>query len=76
MYTWQVTKVKRQNNKNILSGAHWEPEIDFRDHSRMLQVIVDVHPKEFIGVKLQQTVFITGQDKYIGIVYTVQKGFR
>jgi len=31
-------------------------------------VIVDAHPKEFIGVKLHQTVFLTGLDKYIGIV--------
>jgi len=26
-------------------------------------VIVDAHPKEFIGVKLHQTVFLTGLDK-------------
>jgi len=31
-------------------------------------VIVDAHPKEFIGVKLHQTVFLTGLDTYIGIV--------
>jgi len=36
-------------------------------------VIFDAHPKEFIGVKLQQTVFLTGLDKYISIVCTVQK---
>jgi len=36
-------------------------------------MINDGHPKEFIGVKLHQTVFLTGLDKYIGIVCTVQK---
>jgi len=36
-------------------------------------VIFDTHPKEFIGVKLQQTVFLTGLDKYIGIVCIVQR---
>jgi len=36
-------------------------------------VIVDVYPKEFIGVKLHQTVFLTGLDKYIGAVCIVQK---
>jgi len=46
---------------------------DLRDHSRRLQVKFDAHPKEFIGVKLQQTVFLTGLDKYIGTVYSVQK---
>jgi len=30
-------------------------------------VIVDAHPREFIGVKLHQTVFLTVLDKYIGI---------
>jgi len=40
-------------------------------------VILDAHPKEFIGVKLQQTVFLTGLDKYIGAICIVQKkGFR
>jgi len=39
-------------------------------------VIFDVHPKEFVGVKLQQTGFLTGLDKYIGTVYIVQKDFR
>jgi len=39
----------------------------------MLQLIVDEHPKEFIDVKLCQTVFPTGLDKYIGIVCNVQK---
>jgi len=34
------------------------------------------NPEEFIGVKLQQTVFLTGLDKYIGTVCIVQKGFR
>jgi len=33
--------------------------------------IVDAHPKEFIGVKLHQNVFLTELDKYIGIVCTV-----
>jgi len=36
-------------------------------------VIVDAHPKEFIGIKLHQTVFLTGLDKYICIVCIVQK---
>jgi len=36
-------------------------------------VIVDTHPKELIGVKLHQTVSLTGLDKYIGKVYTVPK---
>jgi len=54
--------VKRQNNKNILSGE-----------LQRLHVIVDVHPKEFLGAKLHQTVFLTGLDKYNGIVYIVQK---
>jgi len=39
-------------------------------------VIVDGLPKEFIGVKLHQTVFLTGLDKFFGIDYIVQKGFR
>jgi len=59
--------VKRQNNKkNLFRGALRT----IRDYSRRLQVIVDAHPKKFIGVKLQQTVFLTGLSKilYIGIV--------
>jgi len=57
--------VKRQNtDKNKLSGAHWEPEIEFRDHSWRLQLIVDAHPKELIDVKRHQTVFLTGLEKY------------
>jgi len=36
-------------------------------------VIFDAHPKEFIGIKLQQTVFLTGLDKYIGTVCIVRK---
>jgi len=36
-------------------------------------VIFDAHPKEFIGVKLYQTVFLAGLDKYIGTVCIVQK---
>jgi len=36
-------------------------------------VIFNAHPKEFTGIKLHQTVFLTGLDKYIGIVCTVQK---
>jgi len=45
----------------------------FRDHTWRLQVIFDTHLKEFIGVKLQQTVFLTGLDKYISTVCIVQK---
>jgi len=69
MHTRDV--VKSQNNKNKLCGAHWETEIILR-----LQVIFDAHPKKFIGVKLQQTVFLTGLDKYIGTVCIVKKGFK
>jgi len=36
-------------------------------------VIFDAHPKEFIGVKLQQTVLLTGLNKYIGTVSIVKK---
>jgi len=36
-------------------------------------VIAEAHPKEFIEVKLQQTVFPKGLDKYIGKVCTAQK---
>jgi len=54
-------------------GCTEKHKYDFRDHSRSLQVIFDAHPKEFIGVKLQQTVFLTGLDKYIGTVCIVQK---
>jgi len=36
-------------------------------------VIFDAHPTEFIGVRLQQTVFLTRFDKYIGTVCIVQK---
>jgi len=36
-------------------------------------VIFDAHPKEFNGVELQQTVFVTGLDKYIGTFCIVQK---
>jgi len=36
-------------------------------------VIVNAHPKEFIDIKLDQTVFLTGLDKYIGINCTVRK---
>jgi len=35
--------------------------------------MVNAQPKELIGVKLQQTVFLTGLDKYIGTVCTVQQ---
>jgi len=66
--------VERQNNKNKLSGAHWEPYIDFRDNSRRLQVIFDAHPKEIIGVTLHHTVFLTELDKYIDIVLHCEKG--
>jgi len=36
-------------------------------------VIFDTNPKESIGVKLQQTVFLTALDKYFGTVCIVQK---
>jgi len=40
-------------------------------------VIIDAHPNEFTSVKLHESGFLTGLDKYIGIVCTVQKkGFR
>jgi len=48
-------------------GRTEKHKYDFRDHSRRLQVIFDVHPKKFTGVKLQQSVLITGLDKYIYI---------
>jgi len=38
-------------------GCTEKCKYDFRDHSRRLQVIFFAHPKEFIGIKLQQTVF-------------------
>jgi len=53
-------------------GRTEKHKYDFRDHFRRLQVIFDAHPKEFTGVKLQQTVFLTGLDKYIGTVCIVQ----
>jgi len=59
MHTRDVVKSQKQAKtikNNLLSGAHWEPEIYFRAHSQKLQVIMDAHPKEFIGVKLHQTV--------------------
>jgi len=36
-------------------------------------VIFDAHSKDFIGVRLQQAIFLTGLDKYIGTVCIVQK---
>jgi len=45
----------------------------FRDLFRKLKVIFDAHSKEFIYVKLQQTVVLTVLDKYIGAVCIVQK---
>jgi len=54
-------------------GRTEKHKYDFRDHSGRLQVIFDSHPKEFIGIKLQQTVFVTGLDQYIGTVCIVQK---
>jgi len=57
-------------------GCTEKHKFTFRDHSQRLQVIFDAHPKELIGVKLKQTVFLTGLDKYIGTVCIVQKGFR
>jgi len=62
--------VKRQNNKNLLSEKHKLISVIIPCR---LQVIVDAHPKELIGVKIHQTVFLTGLDEYIGIVCTVQK---
>jgi len=56
-------------------GRTEKHKYDFRDHCRRLQVILDAHLKEFIGVKFQQTVFRTGLDKYIGAVCVVQKRF-
>jgi len=52
-------------------GRTEKHKYDFGDHSRRLQVIFDAHPKEFIGVKLQQIVFLTGLDKYM-VVCIVQ----
>jgi len=46
-------------------GRTEKHKYDFHDNSRRLQVIFDAHPKEFIGVKHQQTVFLTELDKYI-----------
>jgi len=62
MHTSDVVKTQKNKNKH-----------DFRSHSRRLQVIFDAHPKEFFGVKLQQIVFLTGLDNYIGTVCIVQK---
>jgi len=45
-------------------GLTEKHKYDFRDHSWRLQVTFDTHPKEFIGVKLQQTVFLTELDKF------------
>jgi len=57
-------------------GRSKKHKYDFRDHSRRLHVIFEAHPKEFNGVKLQQSVFLTGLDKYISTVCIVQKGFK
>jgi len=58
----------------VNSVGHTEKhKYDFHDHSQRLQVIFDVHPKEFIGIKLQQTVFLTGLDKYIGSLHCTKK---
>jgi len=54
-------------------GRAEKHKYDFRDHFRRLQVIFDEHPKKSIDVKLPQTVFLTGLDKYIGTVCIVQK---
>jgi len=35
-------------------------------------VIFDAQPKEFTGVKLHQTVFLAGLDKFIGKVCSIQ----
>jgi len=75
MHTLDV--VKRRNNKNKLGGVHWETYIWFPwSFPRVIQVIFDAHSKEFIGVKLQQTVFPMGLDRYIGTVCSTKKGFR
>jgi len=38
------------------------------DFAKVTGNIFDAHPKELIGVKLQQTVFLIGLEKYIGTV--------
>jgi len=60
-----VTWYKGKTIKNINSvGPTKKNKYDFRDQSRRIQMIFDAHPKEFIGVKLQQTVSLTGLDKH------------
>jgi len=54
-------------------GRTEKHKYDFRDNSWKLQVIIDSHPEEFIGIKLQHPVFLTGLDKYIGTVSIVHK---
>jgi len=49
---------------------------DFRDHSRRLQVIFDANPNEFIGVTLQQTVFLTSYTNFSIQFALYKKGFR
>jgi len=63
---------KRQNNKK---STRWGALRTITDHFRRLKVIVGASPKKFIGVKLYETVFITGLDKYIGIVCIARKRF-
>jgi len=36
-------------------------------------MLFDAHPKKFIGVKLHQTVFRIGLDKYIGNLHCTKK---
>jgi len=70
-HKWRGKKAKQQQIKSV--GCTEKHKYDVLDHSRRLHVVFDAHPKEFIGVKLQQTVFLTGLDKYIGTVCIVQK---
>jgi len=64
--------VLKQTNSVRRTEKH---KYDFRDHSLRQHVIFDAHPKEFIGIKLQQIIFLTGLDKYIGTVRIVHKRF-
>jgi len=59
MYTYDVVKGKTIKINSV--GRTEKHKYDIRDDSRRLQMTFDAHPKEFIGVKLQQTVFISVQ---------------
>jgi len=77
MHTRDVVKVKTIQINSVGPTEKHTYIYDFRDHSRRLQVIFDAHPKEFFGVKLQQTVVLTGLDKYILVQFGLyKKGFR